>query len=220
MYRFYTDKDLVIDTYIELDRDELHHLKKVLRVRPKEKIEIVNGNGELAIGYYEDTIKVLSVDSQATPQKTLSLIQAIPEKSHLEFILEKGTEIGITDFIFFPAEKSKIKEISDSFLLRMKKITISAMKQCKRLYLPTISILKIDDLKELSYPLYIGDPNGKKFLPPSESAGFIIGPESGFSKKELNFLKTECMATSTTLSSNILRAETASIVAAYLICSC
>lgn len=220
MYRLYTPQELTVDAYIELDSDELHHLKKVLRVRPKEQIELVNGNGNLAVAYFDDTVKILSVHNGEIPQKTLALIQAIPEKNHLEFILEKGTEIGVTDFIFFAAEKSKIKEISDSFLLRMKKITISALKQCKRLYLPSISLVKIGDIKNLSYPLYLGDPNGTKFITPHGSAGFIIGPESGFSKKEIDFFQTSCKASLTTLSPNVLRAETASIVAAYLICSC
>jgi 16S rRNA (uracil1498-N3)-methyltransferase len=219
MYRFYTPRSLTKDSLVELDPEEYHHLKKVLRVRPGEKIELVNGNGELATALFDESIRVLSLQKEPKPEKKSVLLQAIPEKNHLEFILEKGTEIGITEFYFFPAEKSKIKEISDAMLLRMKKITISALKQCKRLYLPSISIHKLEGIKDLSFKLYLGDPGGNKFLSTTESAGFIIGPESGFTQKEIDYLKTTCKATLTTLSPNILRAETASIVAAHLICS-
>ncbi len=219
MYRFYTPHTLISNSLVELDSEEYHHLKKVLRVRPNEKIELVNGSGELAIALFDVTIRVLSVHKEPKPEKKIVLIQAIPEKNHLEFILEKGTEIGITEFIFFPAEKSKLKEISEALLFRMKKITISALKQCKRLYLPSISICKLSDLKNFSLKLYLADPKGDKFITTTESAGFIIGPESGFSQKEIDYLKTTCKATLTTLSPNILRAETASIIAAYLICT-
>ncbi len=221
MYRFYTHERLSVGSAAELDSDELHHLIKVLRVRKGEKIELVNGKGQLATAHFDDTILVETVHSETRPEKKLILIQALPEKAHLEFILEKATEIGITEFWLFPAERSKIQEISDAYLARMKKITISAIKQCKRLHLPHIyPYHKISDLKDLSFKLLLADPAGKPYSSSKDSSeGFVVGPESGFTPKEKMHFETICKAIPTTLSPNVLRAETAAIISSYLICS-
>ncbi len=221
MYRFYTHSRLTPGSLAELDVEELHHLRKVLRVRNGERIELVNGKGQLATAIYADLITIQSVHSEPKSDRKSVLIQALPEKTHLEFILEKGTEIGITEFWFFPSERSKIDVISDALLLRMKKITISAIKQCKRLHLPSIyAHHHITDFKEHSFKLYLADPKGTTFHHTDElSKGIIVGPESGFTQKEIDYFQTTCKAIPTTLSPNILRAETAAIVASYLICS-
>lgn len=220
MYRFYTHEKLEVGSAVELDSDELHHLTRVLRVRKGEKIELVNGKGQLGTAHYDDPILLETVHTEARPERKLVLIQALPEKAHLEFILEKATEIGITEFWLFPAERSKIQEISDAYLSRMKKITISALKQCKRLHLPHIyPYHKITEFTDLSFKLHLADPEGSPFNPSKEeSQGFIVGPESGFTSKEKTYFEKSCHAIPTTLSSNTLRAETAAIVSSYLIC--
>jgi 16S rRNA (uracil1498-N3)-methyltransferase len=222
MYRFFSQNHLIQNEPISLSDDEMHHLKRVLRVRIGEKIEVVDGKGSLAQAIYDDEIISEKVYHQKKTEIKKVLIQAIPEKNHLDFILEKATEIGITDFYFFPAERSKIKEISDGALMRMKKITISAMKQCKRLFLPNIHLqTKMDNFKDLSFPLFLADPKGQPFQKEATetSKAILVGPESGLSSKEINFLISDCKAKSISLSPNILRAETASIIASYLICS-
>ena len=217
MYRFFTDTKLILGGAVELDDEELHHLKKVLRVRPREKIEIVNGQGALGTAIFDESITLLSLIEDSKPLKSSALIQAIPEKSHLEFILEKGTEIGITEFHLFPAERSKLKELSSSYLTRLKKITISALKQSKRLFLPTLEIHS--KFPNLTLKLYLADPKGSPFTPSPESAGFIVGPESGFTKEEIHLFQSKYGATPIALSKNILRAETAALVSSFLLSS-
>jgi 16S rRNA (uracil1498-N3)-methyltransferase len=222
MYRFFSQNHLIQNDPITLSDEEMHHLKRVLRVRNGEKIELVDGKGSLAEAIFDDQIVARNIHYEKKPIAKKVLIQAIPEKNHLDFILEKATEIGITEFHFFPAERSKIKEISDGTLLRMKKITISAMKQCKRLFLPSIHLqTKISIFKDLSFPLFLADPNGEPFIKEctENSKAIVVGPESGLTPKEIEFFIHECKAKSVSLSPNILRAETASIIASYIICS-
>ncbi len=221
MYRFYTTDSLSDGLTANLDLEELHHLSRVLRVKPGEAIELVNGKGELAIALFDKEIRVESVQKSEPPLKKSILIQALPEKHHLEFILEKATEIGVTDFWIFPSEKSKIQEISEAFVGRMKKITISALKQSKRLFLPEIQIFRrLSDIKEVPHKLYLADPKGSPFIQERErSTAFIVGPESGFTQKEIRYFQEVLAASPTTLSKNVLRTETAAIVSAFLICS-
>src|SRR3990167_8777843 len=205
MYRFFTPSKLTLKTPVALDDEELHHLKKVLRVKPGDKIELVNGKGDLGFAIYDDPITLLSLQSAEKTLKLTALIQAIPEKTHLEFILEKGTELGITEFHLFPAERSKLKELSPSTLARMNKILISALKQSKRLFLPTLHLHP--KLPDLNLKLYLASPQGKPFTPSPESSGFIVGPESGFTPKEIDLFQNRYKAIPTKLSDNILRAE-------------
>ena len=215
MYRFFTASKLTLETRVELSPEELHHLKKVLRVNVGDPIELVNGKGELAHAIYDDPITILSVDSAPKDLPTRALIQAIPEKSHLEFILEKGTELGITDFYLFPATRSKLKELSPNYITRLEKILLSSLKQCKRLFLPKLHI----NVAPPYVKLYLGDPKGEPFTPSKDSSGFIIGPESGFTPEEIESFKSKQHAVPTKLSNNILRTETAATVASFLICS-
>ena len=219
MYRFFTPFPLTENSPIRLDDEELHHLKKVLRVRPGDEMEIVDGKGTLAHVKYETTISLISLQKTDPPPKKTILIQAIPEKGHLEIIVEKGTELGITEFWFFAAEKSKLTEFSLNLLTRLNKITISALKQSKRLFLPTIrSNVKLTDIQNPPFDLYLADPKGGAFKATQNSSGIIIGPESGLTKREIDFFLNSAKAVPVTLSKNILRAETAAICASFLIC--
>jgi len=214
MYRFFTPAKLTLNSPVELSDEEMHHLKKVLRVKPGEAIELVNGKGELAHAVYNDPIVILSIDPASPPTPTKALVQAIPEKSHLEFILEKGTELGITDFYLFPAARSKLKELSHNYIERLEKILLASLKQCKRLFLPKLHINA--PLPELKF--YLGDPKGDSFTPYEGAKAFIIGPESGFTPEEIESFKAKQKAIPTKLSNNILRTETAATVASFLLC--
>ena len=216
MHRFYFSSPLVPNVSIELEKEEMHHLKNVLRIERGEKIEIINGKGELAVALYDTSIKTLSVQTFPKPKNRSVLFQAMCEKSHLKMIFQKGTELGVTQFYLFSCQKSKQTCMSPAFLKQLKKVTISAIKQCRSLFLPSIQIGSMKDLEKVPLSLYLADFNGNPFEPVSTSNGFIVGPESGFTKQEVDFLKKTCKAKPTTLSKNILRVETAAIVSCFL----
>jgi 16S rRNA (uracil1498-N3)-methyltransferase len=134
--------------------------------------------------------------------------------SKLEWIIEKGTELGADCFFLYPAEKSQKENLSEHHLERLQNITISALKQSKRAYLPSIE--KVDSLALLCAKeknLFFGDVEGISHSNISfpSSLLFITGPESGFSKKELSLLREK--GVSILLNQNVLRAETAPITA-------
>src|SRR5690606_11541255 len=117
--------------------------------------------------------------------------QAIPRSNRLETILEKGTELGVTSFWLFPADKSERTECKEEQLERYRLILISALKQCGRLFLPSIEWRPpLSKWKELPAPLFFGDLS--KDAAPLDQAPpsliFAIGPESGWSAKEIDQL--------------------------------
>lgn len=218
--RFYFDVDLNADK-LTLQGDELKHLK-VMRLREKDPIEIINGKGMLAkanilfLSSKELEVEITSLKIEKKNQRNISLAQAYPKTTKLELIIEKGTELGAEVFYLFPSDLSE-NPLKQNKLDRLHTIMICAMKQCGRLYLPEIiEIPSLDAFKNIEGNLFFGDvtdscPFFSEHL--KNDAIFFIGPEKGFSNKEVLYLKEELKAKGVKLNNNILRTETAGLCA-------
>jgi 16S rRNA (uracil1498-N3)-methyltransferase len=218
--RFFIPSSLHHETVI-LSGEELHHLN-VMRLRSQDPLELVNGLGELAEGTlisldkHGALIKITRYHQEPPPKPTLILAQALPKSALLEWIIEKGCELNVSEFWLFPGDYSEKKEISSGQSIRLNAIIISALKQCGRLWLPQI-ILQPPLKKWTQIPgtLLFGDTSSEAPLltPPCvDPIIFCIGPEKGFSSTETTHLKT-LKAQGIRLHSNTLRAETAGLVA-------
>lgn len=218
--RFFTPLPLNQKT-ISLSGEELHHLT-VMRLSPEDPLELVNGMGELAQGTLLSLdkktalIQVSHYHQEPPPKPTLILAQALPKFPLLEWIIEKGCELNVSEFWLFPGELSEKKDLSAQQTIRLNSLSISALKQCGRLFLPKI-LLKPPLKKWPSLPgtLLFGDtnPTASPLSPPfSDPITFCIGPEKGFSSSEITHLKT-LSAKGVRLHPNILRTETAGLVA-------
>ncbi|MDP1879565.1 MAG: 16S rRNA (uracil(1498)-N(3))-methyltransferase [Parachlamydiaceae bacterium] len=230
--RFYTPHSLEKNEKIELKEGEFHHLAHVIRSRIGEQIEIVNGKGILANAIIQEIKKdrailfIEQLDEEPFKESKIILAQAIPKTNRLEFILEKGTELGVDEFWLFPGELSPKKELFPNQIERMESILISAIKQCGRLWLPKIVLCPIlENWKQCSGTLYFGDLDAKAPLLIKELENtneiqdpivFFTGPESGFTDNEVNVLRN-LGTKGVKLHSNVLRTDTASITALAII---
>ncbi len=216
--RFFTSQPL--KSTLTLEGEEFHHLSKVMRVRIGETLEIVNGQGELAEAQLISSdknscqLKIIAHQTAPLPSHSLILALALTRPSSLEWTLEKGTELGVTEFWIFHGERSEKKEIAN--IQRLETIMINALKQCGRLYLPKI-VLKppLDQWEPPSGSLFFGDISPQAPLlkgPFEKTVLFFIGPEKGFSSEETELLM-KFKAHPISLHTNILRAETAAIAA-------
>jgi len=141
--------------------------------------------------------------------------------SKLEWVVEKGTELGANAFLFYTAVHSEKDELSSNQLERLRYLAISALKQSGRLYLPSFEI--VPDLSALFVKearFLFGDPRAKDRFEFASLKGtpeivFVTGPEQGFSAEELAVL--DKYAKGVRLSANVLRAETAPIAAASML---
>lgn len=230
--RYFIDANLNIHQQQELSGSEFHHLVHVMRTRKGDLIEVVNGRGTLAQAIVQDLSKdkarlqIEDIYQEPPSSCQLILAQAIVKQNRLEMILEKGTELGVDSFWLFPGDHSAKKEYYPSQLERAHTIIVSAMKQCGRLYLPSIIIKPpINEWDTLSSSSFFGDLDfsaplfatvWQQLTSPSYPAIFITGPEGGFSKPEIDLLKKQ-KALGVKLHSHILRAETASLMALSLL---
>lgn len=214
-----------------VEEQEFHHLIHVMRTKTGESVELVNGKGQLATAIVNSIekkrawLEVQSVVTQPLPQKRIILAQAIPRLNRLEFILEKGTELGMTEIWLFPAAHSEKNNFTDNQLQRLTTITIAAMKQCGRLFLPKIVLMPmIKHWKGITCPSFFGDTDpqaivfSKAWQDNSDISEvlFCIGPESGFTDEEVEILK-KIGFIGVKLNDNILRTDTAAITALAII---
>jgi len=225
--RYYLSEKFGVGEELFLVEDEFQHLTRVMRAKESEEIELVNGAGGLASAIIERlekkraVLKIEKVSTESPSSKKIILAQAIPRINRLDFIVEKGTELGMSELWLFPGKLSERKDLSEHQLNRLKAVTIASMKQCGRLFLPNILLKKpLDKWESLPSPAFFGDLNPQAPLLQStkipDQVIFFIGPESGFTDDEEKKLQT-LGAQGVKLHPNILRTDTAALVALALL---
>jgi 16S rRNA (uracil1498-N3)-methyltransferase len=225
---FLPKKTFSTSEQIFLTDEESHHAQHVLRIAENDTVYVLNGEGACAktcvvgVAKRHISLSVEEVVSKERPAHHIYLVLALLRPGHLDFALEKCTELGVDHFIFYKADKSDRKDISPHNRQRYEHLTIAAMKQSGRFFLPSITISSSLEhtLKSIEHPcIYCDFEDNAPYLdsklhslPPS-SIQIIVGPESGFSESEKKLLRQ--VGSPTLLHENILRAETAAICASY-----
>ena len=151
----------------------------------------------------------------------------MPKLDKLELVTQKLTEIGLHKIIPFSSTfciaKDNINKIE-----RLKKITISACKQCGRTSVLAIENTKkfmdiLPELKKYDIVIFANETENNTTLKEvlkdkkTENIAYIVGSEGGFSKQEIEELSKLDNVFSVTLGKRILRTETASIALGALI---
>lgn len=215
--RFYLNAPLEPQTEVHLSETEHHHLAHVMRCEVGDEVELVNGKGSLAtartlaLGKRSTTLKILSVAHHPPFSPAIALAIPLMRPSKLEWVIEKATELGADTFHLYTADQSEKDSLSTAAFERLRALTLSALKQSDRLYLPTFELHpRLDSL--LSGHALFGDPTSTTPLTAvKEPTIFFSGPEKGFSSRELTLLRAK--ARGVRLNPNTLRAETAPIAA-------
>lgn len=229
-YRYYLDSPLTLDTSLVLEGEEWRHLRKVMRGQVGDIVEIVNGRGQLAeativeMGGKSAHLTACRITEEKPSGTRFILIQALPRPNRMDLIMEKGTELGMDEIWWFPADRSEKEQLSPTQEERLHHLAVAALKQCGRLHLPEIKLLPpLSQWPKLNGPLYYGDvspeaPLLRTRLPsdPPPVIHFVIGPEAGLTPKEEELLK-QTGGQGVRLHPHILRTDTAPLAALALL---
>ena len=242
MSKFFVDPSAISGSHIYIeDKNDLHHLTKVLRGKVGMKIDISDGDA----WEYETELEELTADCAtlrildkqkfaSEPEVRVTLFQGVPKASKMETVIQKTVEIGVDSIVPVFMERTVVVEKGNfgKKLDRWQKIADEAVKQCKRGIIPQVrenctfkemmSQLEEYDLvicpyeNEDGYSMKdclrrLSDEGAKP-----QKVAIIIGPEGGFADKEIDVLK-ESGAEIVTLGKTILRTETAGLVALTMV---
>jgi 16S rRNA (uracil1498-N3)-methyltransferase len=154
------------------------------------------------------------------PEPDLMLCAAVTKKDTFEWTLQKGTELGVSKFI--PLITDRVIKRPDSVSKRWLDIIREASEQSGRRTLPSIlepmSLTAAISATNQCTQILLSETGGKSWpkLHSSTCAAIFIGPEGGFSDKEIQLAETKKLHL-VTLGNLVLRAETAAIVGVTLL---
>ncbi|MDR2665992.1 MAG: 16S rRNA (uracil(1498)-N(3))-methyltransferase [Endomicrobium sp.] len=240
MTHFYVKPENIEKTTFTItDMDEqLHYIYNVRRFKLNDEIMIFDGIGnsyKAKINYINKNLimgNILS-SSYKIPWFIVKLYVSISKTNRFEWLIEKCVEIGVSEIILISAKRSTNIIFSKNKLKRYKKIAITASSQCRRNDI--VKINESTDFKSacenaiieknlISILLWENENNSenKTFVNnifkeklKYNGINIFIGPEGGFENEEIEFAKSLGIQT-VTLGENILRVETAAIVATAL----
>lgn len=224
-------------------REDAHHILHVLRKEAGDHITVCDGKGQdyecELLSATEGTVVCRIMEqhpAETEPMIEITLFQGLPKAEKMEWILQKGVEIGISYFVPVLAERSVVRlegKKAEAKLARWNKIAQAAAKQSGRGILPAVHMpvsvkncIETFDKYDLNLLLYEGARreslkqilqqyrNEKKHLP--KRAAIWIGPEGGWAASEVQLLE-KAGAVLAGLGPRILRTETAGITAAALV---
>ncbi|QSF13817.1 16S rRNA (uracil(1498)-N(3))-methyltransferase [Mycoplasma sp. Mirounga ES2805-ORL] len=218
MHKFFVSEKK--DNYFILDNEILNHIKVA---RLENDIFLCNFKGI----FYECKLEnkkgliLNKLDINNEYKNNLVLACPIIKQKRFEFILQKGTELGVKTFLPMKSRYTEKNNLDNNFNLkkyeRYYEIIKNASEQSFRNKLASIErvhsfveIIKYG--KENNLNIYLAyeneDAKGSRLIPTNSL--LIVGPEGGFSNEEINFAKMN-KANIVSLGKTILRAETACI---------
>ena len=203
-----------------LDNSQIHYLKKVMKIKHDEKFYTFDGNGLRALCKLtsDSKLKVLEIN-QEKRKYYCSMIIPLLKKARFEYALQKCVELGIKNVITYISYKARDKYDFSKELSRLdryKEIIKSAFLQSENYYLPDIEISEFlfdINFENFKNPIFL-DQNVSSNLNGDEDVdAIVVGGEFGYHEKEIEFLEKQKNIRSFSISSNILRVETAPVVA-------
>ena len=208
---------------VRLDSEETHHLARVLRARPGERVDVFDGRGREWRGTYEGEGLVQLHEEILEPVEApvaITLLQAGSRPERFEWVLQKGTEVGVVAFRWIGTARVEPDAPSPARLERWRRILVEAAKQSGRRVVPALDV-------EPDWPRPPGGGRGLVLHPGGASLGSVlgepfgdleiaVGPEGGFDEEEIAALRALGWAVAG-LGPRILRTETAGPLAAALV---
>lgn len=230
MQRYFVDNTVTAKQNIKLKINDQKHLFNVMRAKSGDQVEIVSSEKSLWLGEVADDRQIIHIlkpiDQVVELPIKVTIACGISKGEKMDWIVQKGTELGATEFIFFSADYSIARWNSQKIekkLQRLAKIAKSASEQSHRLQIPTIQYVK--NANELvrtstaSVKLVAYEESAKngemsnlvsalQNIVAESNLLVVFGPEGGISPAEIELFDNNNYSM-VGLGPRILRAETA-----------
>jgi 16S rRNA (uracil1498-N3)-methyltransferase len=212
-----------------LDEAARHYLHDVLRLQPGAAVEVFDGAGGRWPGTIGPAFDALALGPRGDDLRAGAPIQlafALAKGEKVEWVVQKGTELGLSRIVPWEAERSVVRlegSRAEERTKRWRRIAEEAARQCGRADVPEIRapatlVELVAELPPGLLPVLFHGEGGAPVarLPDAPGAVAIVGPEGGLTPAELGTLE-RAGAVRASLGPRTLRAETAAVAAAALL---
>lgn len=230
MPRFYCPQALALGTIVTLPEHVAHHVQ-VIRLSAGDRITLFNGEG----GEYIATISTIEKKRVTAEVKlfeprevelpyAITLAQALPEASKMDWIIEKAVELGVHAVQPLASQRCVVRlsaERATKKLQHWQGIVVAASEQSGRNRLTSLAepvdFNQWTQQQDLHVRIMLS-PRAEQSLSdwarhhPPQSVALMIGPEGGFTDKEENLAIAQG-ALMLSMGPRVLRTETAGIAA-------
>jgi 16S rRNA (uracil1498-N3)-methyltransferase len=244
MHRFFVEPALLASSQIvKLPDAVAHQVRDVLRLAIGEQVILLDNSGAEALASIVQSNRagVAVQILERRPGKSESpvriiLCQGLLKSARFEWMLEKGTELGVSVFVPTLCRRSMagLEDAGEAKMQRWRRIIQEAAEQCGRSRLPeltpirpmmhslndippgSLALLPYEEERDLSLRSTLLDfqhAHSEHHLSDQEEQTTVIvfiGPEGGFMPEEVELARRHG-ATIVTLGPRILRAETAAL---------
>jgi len=234
--RFFISPEQVSGQSITISGEDVHHIVKVLRMKTGDELLLCDGTGAeysvkiAQINKSDITAEVTARSKREIPYPLITLGQGLPKSDKMDWIVQKATELGVTNIVPLITERTIVKlKDEEKRVARWQKIAREAAMQSNR---PDISSIE----PVVSYTDFLRTPHSEPqtllLLPWEEGTEpvknifrrisginriiVLIGPEGGFSAHEAEAAHNKGFHL-VSLGPNILRTETAAIAVLSMI---
>lgn len=227
--RIYTSQSLSMSDSVLLDKEAGNHVSRVLRMTKGQQVELFNGDGH---SYFSEIIAIerslvtvqIREKVAVTNESPLNihLYQGVSRGDKMELTLQKGVELGVSQFTPLITERCGVKLDEKRWQKKLEhwqKVIESACEQCGRNSIPTLHpVIKLQAaLSQLNDNSFFMHPEAKQNFKSisAETDSEIqlwVGPEGGFSDEEISWVEAHgCKPVQ--LGPRVLRTETAALAA-------
>jgi 16S rRNA (uracil1498-N3)-methyltransferase len=235
MHRFFTIPENITDQKVILRGSDVAHIRKVLRLMKGDRIQVLDGSGNCytviltLVGREQIESSIISKEDAINCESPLRIClgQGLVKGTGFDGIVRKSVELGIDKIIPVNANRC-VSNLSQEDIIkkndRWRKIATEASKQCGRSKVPDIEPKPVS-VKEFCFLNQKSDMKiifweeeqsiqikGLSYENRFKRAAILIGPEGGFTSKEVESSK-EYGFQSVSLGPRLLRVDTASLAA-------
>lgn len=227
--RIYISQTLSVSSSVLLDKEAGNHVSRVLRMGKGQQVELFNGDGHsyfgeiITIDRSQVTVQLLEKVAVANESPlNIHLYQGVSRGDKMELTLQKGVELGVTQFTPLITERCGVKLDEKRWQKKLEhwqKVIESACEQCGRNTIPVLHpVIKMQEaLSQLNDNSFFMHPEGKQSfksisVDTDSEIQLWVGPEGGFSDEEISWVETHgCKPVQ--LGPRVLRTETAALAA-------
>lgn len=239
MRYFFFDKLVLTGETVIIKGPDVHHMRKVLRLKKGDIIGLLNGRGNSATAQIKltepdrVTVQILTCSRHTEPsRRELIIAQAFLKDKKMDTLVRQLTELGASIWIPFCSERSVSRPDSRRLrkrLERWSKISRESLKQCRRGHVMTIEpaesfhdVLQKAQASDLRIIFWEDETRAidlTKIISHRtqiEQIFAVLGPEGGFSSNEVDLARAHGFFTAS-LGPRILRAQTATVAAVAIL---